>query len=92
MRSQSAKKKGTDDSIVYDDHNAVWNVSVDRDDKTGDFIVTPSVNSAATLFTNDAGLRITKNVSAGTGATLTDADLVKNSYSHCRSRMRRATT
>lgn len=72
-----SEEKGTDDSIVYDDHNAVWNVSVDRDDKTGDFIVTPSVNSAATLFTNDAGLRITKNVSAGTGATLTDADLVK---------------
>lgn len=68
--------KGNDDSVEYDGHTVTWTVAVAQDEKTGAFTVTPATDDS-TLFTNDAGLRISKTVTAGTDTTLTEADLTR---------------
>ncbi|WP_290458262.1 Spy0128 family protein, partial [Faecalibaculum rodentium] len=70
--------KGADDKILYDDHKVVFNLTVKADAATGLLTVEEAVeNNASTVFTNDAGLRLTKTIVAGTDVTLTDADYAK---------------
>ncbi len=69
---------GTDDKIIYDEHEAIFNLTVKADPATGLLSVNEAVeNNASTVFTNDAGLRLTKTIVPGTDVTLTDADYAK---------------
>lgn len=69
---------GTDDKIIYDNHEVTFKLKVEADQKTGYLSVDAAVeNNASTVFTNDAGLRLTKTIVPGTDVTLTDADYAK---------------
>lgn len=69
---------GTDDKIIYDEHEAIFNLTVKADPATGLLSVNEAVeNNASTVFTNDAGLRLTKTIVPGTDVTFTDADYAK---------------
>ena len=69
---------GTDGKIIYDEHKVTFDLTVKANPATGLLSVEEAVeNDESTVFTNDAGLRLTKTIVAGTDVKLTEDDYAK---------------
>ncbi|WP_289683542.1 Spy0128 family protein [Faecalibaculum rodentium] len=67
---------GTDNKIIYDNHEVVFDLTVKVDPATG-LLSVEEEKDESTVFTNDAGLRLTKTIVPGTDVELTEDDYAK---------------